>query len=162
MFSPDALDSWAPPERLTFSVVHWLRYFGKPLPMFPSSGKIWTTSSPLFLAKQISSYKLVFNCLHNQLSTLLPLLPRAQASSLPRKPPPTIVMDMTWRETDSSRWKSSMLRNRVTCSSTFSGALLSDGKDLGLLSKQLQKLVIKLEIYQTNQQINESKLSDTI
>lgn len=39
---------------------------------------------------------------------LLPLLPRAQASSLPRKPPPIIVMDLTSLEIFSRLLKSSI------------------------------------------------------
>ena len=74
-----------------------------------------------------------------------------------------IVMDLTWRETDSSRWKSSMLRKRVTCSNTFSGALLSDGKDFGLPPKRLQKFSLnKLENLPNKSAIKLVKLSDTI
>lgn len=40
----------------------------------------------------------------------LPLLPRAQASSLPRKPPPIIVMDLTSLEIFSRLLKSSICK----------------------------------------------------
>ena len=60
-----------------------------------------------------------------------PRRPRAQASSLPRNPPPMMVMDFTWREIDSSRLKSSILRKSVTRSWKSSPTPLRLGNVLG-------------------------------
>lgn len=99
---------------LTLSVVQLLRYSGSTFPMLPFSGYICTTSSPDSLALVRSrrtgltevTWKASFR--YTTILQLLHLLPSAQASSLPRKPPPMIVMDSMLRETLSNDLKSSI------------------------------------------------------
>lgn len=107
---------------MTFSVVQLLRYSGSTFPMFPFSGNICITSRPDSVAgkrkigDQTTEQQLIllnisfiiYSVMFSSCPGVLHLLPRAQASSLPRKPPPMIVMDLMFLETFSNDLKSSI------------------------------------------------------